>query len=121
MYDITFPGRPVSPATQAMLLRSVAQNKNYRDLLHAIDTEDLKNLIIQGHTNTIMKAGRYEHDDKIYPFKTLEKFLKDNGTEIVYDQYINSANTTRVGKDLFFGFNNIISKIGEDRFMKNRR
>ena len=118
VYDITFPGRPVSPATQAMLLRSVAQNKNYKDLLRAIDTEDLKNLIIQGHTNTIMKAGRYEHDDKIYPFKTLEKFLKDNGTEIVYDQYINSANTTRVGKDLFFGFNNIISKIGEDRFMK---
>jgi hypothetical protein len=118
VYDITFPGRPVSPTTQAMLLRSVTKNKNYRELLHAIDTEDLKNLIIQGHTNTIMKAGRYEHDDKIYPFKTLEKFLKDNGTEIVYDQYINTANVTRVGKDLFFGFNNIISKIGEDRFMK---
>ncbi len=118
VYDITFPGRPVSPTTQAMLLRSVTKNKNYTELLHAIDTEDLKNLIIQGHTNTIMKAGRYEHDDKIYPFKTLEKFLKDNGTEIVYDQYINTANVTRVGKDLFFGFNNIISKIGEDRFMK---
>ena len=118
VYDITFPGRPVSPTTQAMLLRSVTKNKNYTELLHAIDTEDLKNLIIQGHTNTIMKAGRYEHDDKIYPFKTLEKFLKDNDTEIVYDQYINTANVTRVGKDLFFGFNNIISKIGEDRFMK---
>tara|TARA_B100000401_G_C52709764_1_gene673282 strand:- start:42 stop:1073 length:1032 start_codon:yes stop_codon:yes gene_type:complete len=118
VYDITFPGRPVSPTTQAMLLRSVTKNKNYTELLHAIDTEDLKNLIIQGHTNTIMKAGRYEHDDKIYPFKTLEKFLKDNGTEIVYDQYITTANITRVGKDLFFGFNNIISKIGEDRFMK---
>ena len=64
-----------------------------------------------------MKAGRYEHDYKTYPFKTLEKFLKDNDTEIVYDQYINTANTTRVGKDLFFGFNNIITKIGEDRFM----
>ena len=118
VYDITFPGRPVSPTTQAMLLRSVTKNKNYRELLHAIDTEDLKNLIIQGHTNTIMKAGRYEHDDKIYPFKTLEKFLKDNGTEIVYDQYINTANVTRVGKDLFFGLNNIISKLNEDNFMK---
>ncbi len=118
VYDITFPGRPVSPTTQAMLLRTVIKNKNYKDLLHAIDTEDLKNLIIQGHTNTIMKAGRYEHDDKIYPFKTLEKFLKDNDTEIVYDQYITTANTTRIGKDLFFGFNNIITKIGEDRFMK---
>ena len=118
VYDITFPGRPVSPTTQAMLLRSVTKNKSCTELLHAIDIEDLKNLIIQGHTNTIMKAGRYEHDDKIYPFKTLEKFLKDNGTEIVYDQYITAANITRVGKDLFFGFNNIISKIGEDRFMK---
>ena len=33
VYDITFPGRPVSPTTQAMLLRSIIENKNYKDLL----------------------------------------------------------------------------------------
>ena len=116
VYDLTFPGRPVSLATQKMLLKSL-RRKNI-NLMDIVDTEDLKNIIIQAHTNTIMKVGRYEHDDKIYPFKTLEKFLKDNGTEIVYDQYINSANTTRVGKDLFFGLNNIINKINEKNFMK---
>ena len=116
VYDLTFPGRPVSLATQKMLLKSL-RRKNI-NLMEIVDTEDLKNIIIQAHTNTIMKPTRFIWDEKVYPYKTLEKFLKDNGTEIVYDQYINSANTTRVGKDLFFGLNNIINKINEKNFMK---
>ena len=124
-YDLTFPGRPVSPVNQALLLKSLHETKNrqtsgniYKTLLQVMDTEDLKNIIIQGHTNTIGKVTKYEHNDITYPWRTLEKFLKDNGTEIVYDQYINTANVTRVGKDLFFGLNNIISKLNEDNFMK---
>ncbi len=118
IYDLTFPGRPVSPTTQAMLLKSLKKNKCYRDLLYGIDIEDLKNVIFQGHTNTIGKISKYEHNDKTYPFRTLEKFVKDNGNEIVYDQYINSASMIRMGKDLFFGSGNIISKINENNFMK---
>ena len=118
IYDLTFPGRPVSPTTQAMLLKSLKKNKCYRDLLYGIDIDDLKNVIFQGHTNTIGKISKYEHNDKTYPFRTLEKFVKDNGNEIIYDQYINSASMIRIGKDLFFGSGNIISKINEDNFMK---
>ena len=118
IYDLTFPGRPVSLATQAMLLKSLKKNKCYVDLLYGIDTEDLKNVIFQGHTNTIGKITKYKHNDKTYPFKTLEKFVKDNGNEIVYDQYINSASMIRIGRDLFFGSGNIISKLNEDNFMK---
>lgn len=120
VYDLTFPGRPVSSVTQAMLLKSLSGIKegSVKTILQGIDTEDLKNVIFQGHTNTIGKTSKYVHDDKTYPFKTLEKFVKDNGNDIVYDQYINTASTTRVGKDLFFSLGNIINKINEDNFVK---
>ena len=113
VYDLTFPGRPVSPTTQAMLLKSLKKMKlgEVKTILQGIDTEDLKNIIFQGYTNTIGKTSKYIHDDKTYPYKTLEKFVKDSGNEIVYDQYINTASTTRVGKDLFFSLGNIINKV----------
>ena len=75
-------------------------------------------MCIRDSTNTIGKVTKYEHNDKTYPFRTLEKFVKDNGNEIVYDQYINSASMIRIGKDLFFGSGNIISKLNEENFMK---
>lgn len=120
VYDLTFPGRPVSSVTQAMLLKSLKDMKlgEVKTILQGIDTEDLKNIIFQGYTNTIGKTSKYIHDDKTYPYKTLEKFVKDSGNEIVYDQYINTASTTRVGKDLFFSLGNIINKVNEDNFMK---
>jgi len=120
VYDLTFPGRPVSPTSQAMLLKSLRGMKegSVRKLLEGVDTEDLKNVIFQGHTNTIGKTSKYVHNDKTYPFRTLEKFVKDNGNEIVYDQYINTASTTRVGKDLFFALGNIINKVNEENFVR---
>ncbi len=117
VYDLTFPGRPVSSVSQSMLLKGLDKG-NVGNLLQAIDTDDLKNIILQGHTNTIGKTSKYAHDDKIYPFRTLEKFAQDNGNKIVYDQYINTASMIRVGKDLFFSLNNIVSKLNEDNFMK---
>ena len=123
VYDLTFPGRPVSPTGQAMLMKTVRGMKegNVRKILEAIDTEDLKNVIFQGYTNTIGKTTKYTHDDRTYPYKTLEKFVKDNGNEIVYDQYINTASTIRVGKDLFFALGNIVTKMKEDTFMNKWR
>tara|TARA_B000000557_G_scaffold130649_1_gene105910 strand:- start:208 stop:1503 length:1296 start_codon:yes stop_codon:yes gene_type:complete len=123
VYDLTFPGRPVSMTGQAMLMKTVRGMKegNVRKLLEAIDTDDLKNVIFQGYTNTIGKTSKYTHDDKTYPYKTLEKFVKDSGNEIVYDQYINTASTIRVGKDLFFALGNIVTKMKEDTFMNKWR
>ena len=119
VYDLTFPGRPVSPATQAMLLKSLSKKfGKTKNLLDVIDIDDLKKVIFQGHTNTIGKVTKYEHDDNTYPFRTLEKFVKENGNEIVYDQYTNSASMIRIGKDLFFGVGNIINKLNEDKLMK---
>tara|TARA_B100000214_G_C23948424_1_gene619148 strand:- start:425 stop:1717 length:1293 start_codon:yes stop_codon:yes gene_type:complete len=120
VYDLTFPGRPVSSVTQALLLKSLRSMKegSVRRILEGVDTDDLKNVIFQGHTNTIGKTSKYVHNDKTYPFRTLEKFVKDCGNEIVYDQYINTASTTRVGKDLFFALGNIINKVNEKNFVR---
>ena len=122
VYDLTFPGRPVSPTTQAMLIKSLTRKNGKmkdKNLLEAIDIEDLKNVILQGHTNTIGKTSKYVHDDKTYPYKTIEKFVEDHGNDIIYDQYITTANVTRLGKDLFFGLNNIFTKLNEDNFVRN--
>ena len=120
VYDLTFPGRPVSPVSQSMILKSLKDMRDgkVKKLLQAIDTDDLRNIIFQGHTNTIGKISKYSYDEKTYPYKTLEKFVKENGNEIVYDQYINTASITRLGVDLHFALNNIINKVNEDNFVK---
>jgi len=123
VYDLTFPGRPVSNSTQAMLLKTLRGLKygSVKNILQAIDIDDLKNVIFQGYTNTIGKTSKYIHDDKTYPYKTLEKFIKDSGNEIIYDQYLNTASIIRVGKDLFFALGNIVTKMREDIFMNKWR
>ena len=62
IYDLTFPGRPVGPITQAMLLKSAANKNSSRNLLQGIDIDDLRNLILQAHTNTIGKISKYVHN-----------------------------------------------------------
>ena len=51
VYDLTFPGRPVSNSTQAMLLKTLRGLKygSVKNILQAIDIDDLKNVIFQGH------------------------------------------------------------------------
>jgi len=120
VYDLTYPGRPVSPATQHMMMNTIKYIKkgNIKAFLEHIDVADLKELIMQAHTNTIGSNTKYANNKNNYAYETLEKFLQEEGTPIVYDEYINSATTTRVGKDLFFGYNNIIAKLKEDVYMK---
>jgi len=45
----------------------------------------------------------FPNNKKFNTFGSIEKFLKDHNTEIIYDKYINCATTTRIGKDLYFG------------------
>lgn len=44
----------------------------------------------------------FPNNKKFNTFSSIEKFLRDNNTEIIYDKYINAATTTRIGKDLYF-------------------
>ena len=45
----------------------------------------------------------FPNNKKFNTFNSIEQFLKNNNTEIIYDKYINTATTTRIGKDLYFG------------------
>ena len=87
VYDLTFPGRPVSSVSQSMILKSMKDMRDgkVKKLLQAIDTDDLRNIIFQGHTNTIGKISKYAHDEKTYPYRTLEKFVKETHYEIQSD------------------------------------
>ena len=45
----------------------------------------------------------FPNNKKFNTFGSIEKFLKDNNTEIIYDKYVTASNITRVGKDLYVG------------------
>jgi len=45
----------------------------------------------------------FPNNKKFNTFSSIEKFVKARGNKIVYDTYANSAMTTRVGRDLYFG------------------
>lgn len=45
----------------------------------------------------------FPNNKKFNSFSSIEKYIKDQGNTIIYDQYVNAATTTRVGKDLYFG------------------
>jgi len=45
----------------------------------------------------------FPNNKKFNTFGSIEKFLKDHNTEIIYDKYINNSTITRVGKDLYIG------------------
>lgn len=45
----------------------------------------------------------FPNNKKFNTFSSIEKFLKDNNTEIIYDKYVSASTITRVGKDLYVG------------------
>ena len=51
----------------------------------------------------------------------MKNWLENNNVPIVYDQYISSANCWRLGKDLFFNYVNVITKLNEESFLKKWR
>ena len=79
-----------------------------------------KNIIdelIQSETQTIGSNTKYPNNKKFYSFTSIEKFLKKNKVHIVYDEYINTACMTRIGKDLYFSSVNDIIKNNPNRFI----
>lgn len=45
----------------------------------------------------------FPNNRKFNTFSSIEKFVKDQGNDILYDKYVNTATMTRVGRDLYFG------------------
>ena len=77
---------------------------------------DLVEKIIQAEMQTIGSNNKFADNDNFYSFSSIEKFLKDNHVPIKYNEHINTACMTRVGKDLYFSNANSIADLIHNRF-----
>jgi hypothetical protein len=82
-----------------------------------LDSELISN-IIQAEAQTIGSNFKYPNNKKHYAFSSIKKFLKENNVPIVYDEYINTACMSRIGKDLYFSATNNIVNNKPERFIK---
>ena len=113
--DILLPGRGISG------LEISLDGKTNQAALQAVfaNDENIKQLFHMAQTNTIGSTKKYINNKLVYAFRSIEKLLKENDVEIVYDRYINSATTIRLGKDLYFNFVNLLSRLDAKRHIDN--
>ena len=120
--DLLQPGRPLS---QEAALESFRSRKHIDNcpwtFLQGIDREELEKVIIASETNTIGSNNKFPSNKRVYAWNSVREWLEKNNVPIIYDQYISSANCWRLGKDLFFNYVNIISKLNEESFLKKWR
>ena len=117
--DIIQPGRPLSQKEALRVFRKRKDNVNNPwKFLQGIDREELEKVIIASETNTIGSNVKFPSNKRVYAWNSVKEWLKKNKVPIVYDQYINASSTWRLGKDLFINYNNIITKLNEDTFLK---
>ena len=83
-----------------------------------VDFTEIKEMIIQAQCQTIGSNIKFPNNKRVYSFQTIKDWLEDNDVPVVYDEYINSATTTRIGKDLYFGNVNIIDGLAQDTLKK---
>ena len=120
LFDIFLPGRAVDikPSSISALKREAKRVKNIKELASLIDTDNLKDLIIQARTNTIGSNNKFPNFKQYYAFETIRDRLLKEGNEVAHNTYINSAIMTRIGKDLYFNLSNIINYLEKDRIQK---
>ena len=120
--DLLQPGRPLS---QDAALEYFRDRKDWVSdpwtFLLGIDREELEKVIIASETNTIGSNNKFPSNKRVYAWNSVREWLEKNNVPIIYDQYISSANCWRLGKDLFFNYVNIISKLNEESFLKKWR
>ena len=123
--DILEPHHGLSPKSSLLKFQSRVTDKYktffykgqtypFWQLKHIVDFTELKELIIQAKCQTIYSNIKFPNNSDFYAFKSIEEWLNKNNVPIVYDEYINSATMTRVGKDLYFGNVNIIDGLDQD-------
>ena len=120
--DLIQPGRPLS---QKAALKSFRERRDDvlcpYTFLQGIDREELEKVIIASETNTIGSNVKFPSNKRVYEWNSVKKWLEKNNVPIVYDQYIHASGLWRLGKDLFFNYNNIITKLNEESFLKKWR
>lgn len=73
--------------------------------------------IIKSEMQTSGPILRFPSNKKYCSFSSIKKFLIENKVPIVYDEYMNTACMTRLGKDLYFSSINDIVKQYPDRLI----
>tara|TARA_B100000427_G_C15508028_1_gene594874 strand:- start:921 stop:2147 length:1227 start_codon:yes stop_codon:yes gene_type:complete len=127
--DILNPNHGSSPKTCLLKFQSrVTKYKTFKyngkehhfyKLKSIVDLSEIKELIIQAQCQTIGSNIKFPNNKKVYAFDTIQKWLTKNNVPIVYDEYVNSATTSRVGKDLYFGNVNLIDGLAQES-LKNK-
>tara|TARA_B100000035_G_scaffold20667_1_gene16408 strand:+ start:2404 stop:3711 length:1308 start_codon:yes stop_codon:yes gene_type:complete len=115
VYDLLKPGRNLDGVTSLDRMRDDPDLRDFDYVMSALDTDALERIIRSAETNTMGSTNRSSAGRNAY--RSVEKWMHDRGTSIQYDKYINTANMTRVGKDLYFGLNNIVNYLNKDYFM----
>lgn len=87
------------------------------EFLSILGSSEILNQIIAAETQTIGSNIKYPNNKKQYAFSSIKKYLLENNVPIVYDEYVNTACMTRVGKDLYFSVINEINKSRPERFI----
>ena len=122
--DILNPNNSASPTASLLKFQSrVTSNKRFKYngkevgfylLKEIIDFTPVKEMIVQAQCQTIGSNVKFPNNKRVNGLKTIETWLNKNNVPIVYDEYINSATMTRVGKDLYFGNVNMIDGLSKD-------
>ena len=118
LYDLLLPGRPVN-LSSVIELKNIIKKGYCNRLNAAIDQKKFDDIISQSCTNTIGSNDKFPNFKRFDAFKSVREYVQRHGNEIIYDEYINTATMSRIGKDLYFGLNGIINKLNE-KFTKKR-
>ena len=115
--DALNPGHSATPKASLLKFQSRVFDKKFKykneelpfSLLKSIvDFTEIKEMIIQAQCQTIGSNIKFPNNKRVYAFQSINDWLVKNDVPIVYDEYVNTATTTRVGKDLYFGNVNVI-------------
>jgi len=117
--DIVQPGRPMSLRESYDSFRKRDDMREYfLHLMQGIDREEVEKLIMAAEMNTIGSITKFPSNKNFYPWKSTKQWLEKNNIEIVYDQYITTASCWRIGRDLYFNYVNILSKLNHKKIFK---
>lgn len=108
--DLLLPGRGLENPDN-----TVIKSRELKELLATDD--NIKKLIHMATTNTIGSTRKFINNKHTYAFDTIEKYLQEHNVEIVYDKFINTATTIRVGKDLYFNLVNLVNRLNMDHYV----
>ena len=97
------------------VLKGISEGKSF--LLTAKMLEDA----IQAECQTIGSNVKYPNNKNHYAFESIKKFLEEHNVPIVYDEYINTASMTRLGKDLYFSGVNVVGLKNPDVFIEKSK